>query len=368
MQLDPTGRIADRLPRPRDGARRRRHLRGHRGADQPAADREGDPGGRLLQAGSRATSTASACGRRATSTSARSRRSSAAAATRTPPAAPSPARSTRCSRTLVEKIEGAIDGRPARRRQAGRPDLARRRRARAPRAAARRRIGHTGTLDPLATGVLPLVARPRDAARAVPERERQVVRRRRPPRRSRPTPPTRRGGRSAPVRERPAAVARRDRRGARRRSAARSCSSRRRSRRRRSTASGATSSRERARERRLEPVRRPRARPVMPDLPACPVERHGARASRSSAVEADRVTLRVDCSAGFYVRSLAHDLGERLGIGAHLAALRRTRTRRLRRSTGRVAARRRRARSRAGGRRRIVPLSRACCRTCPPSS
>jgi tRNA pseudouridine55 synthase len=34
----------------------------------------------------------------------------------------------------------------------------------------------------------------------------------------------------------------------------------------------------------------------------------------------------VDCSAGFYIRSLAHDLGERLGIGAHLTALRRTRT------------------------------------------
>jgi tRNA pseudouridine55 synthase len=41
--------------------------------------------------------------------------------------------------------------------------------------------------------------------------------------------------------------------------------------------------------------------------------------------EGDVVTLRVDCSAGFYVRSLAHDLGERLGTGAHLAALRRTR-------------------------------------------
>jgi tRNA pseudouridine55 synthase len=44
------------------------------------------------------------------------------------------------------------------------------------------------------------------------------------------------------------------------------------------------------------------------------------------SVETDRVTLRVDCSAGFYVRSLAHDLGERLGTGAHLTALRRTRT------------------------------------------
>ena len=38
----------------------------------------------------------------------------------------------------------------------------------------------------------------------------------------------------------------------------------------------------------------------------------------------DELTLRLECSAGFYVRSLAHDLGRRLGVGAHLAALRRT--------------------------------------------
>ncbi|HXG53746.1 MAG TPA: tRNA pseudouridine(55) synthase TruB [Vicinamibacterales bacterium] len=35
--------------------------------------------------------------------------------------------------------------------------------------------------------------------------------------------------------------------------------------------------------------------------------------------------LRVTATAGFYVRSLAHDLGARLGCGAHLEALRRTR-------------------------------------------
>jgi tRNA pseudouridine55 synthase len=34
--------------------------------------------------------------------------------------------------------------------------------------------------------------------------------------------------------------------------------------------------------------------------------------------------LEVHCSAGTYIRSLAHDLGQRLGCGAHLAALRRT--------------------------------------------
>lgn len=38
----------------------------------------------------------------------------------------------------------------------------------------------------------------------------------------------------------------------------------------------------------------------------------------------DCLTLNVECSAGFYVRSLAHDLGVSLGVGAHLAALRRT--------------------------------------------
>jgi tRNA pseudouridine55 synthase len=34
--------------------------------------------------------------------------------------------------------------------------------------------------------------------------------------------------------------------------------------------------------------------------------------------------LNVHCSAGTYIRSLAHDLGQRLGCGAHLSALRRT--------------------------------------------
>jgi tRNA pseudouridine55 synthase len=40
----------------------------------------------------------------------------------------------------------------------------------------------------------------------------------------------------------------------------------------------------------------------------------------------DRLRLRLTCSAGFYVRSLAHDIGERLGTGAHLAQLVRTRS------------------------------------------
>ena len=38
----------------------------------------------------------------------------------------------------------------------------------------------------------------------------------------------------------------------------------------------------------------------------------------------DLVALRVVCSSGFYVRALAHDLGQALGTGAHLVALCRT--------------------------------------------
>ena len=38
-----------------------------------------------------------------------------------------------------------------------------------------------------------------------------------------------------------------------------------------------------------------------------------------------RVTLDVACGSGFYVRSLAHDLGAALGVGGTLSALRRTR-------------------------------------------
>lgn len=43
-----------------------------------------------------------------------------------------------------------------------------------------------------------------------------------------------------------------------------------------------------------------------------------------TAAAGDMVTLKMTVSAGFYVRSLAHDLGARLGCGAHLVALRRT--------------------------------------------
>jgi tRNA pseudouridine55 synthase len=38
----------------------------------------------------------------------------------------------------------------------------------------------------------------------------------------------------------------------------------------------------------------------------------------------DRLALSVTCSKGTYIRSIAHDLGEMLGCGGHLVALRRT--------------------------------------------
>jgi tRNA pseudouridine55 synthase len=44
------------------------------------------------------------------------------------------------------------------------------------------------------------------------------------------------------------------------------------------------------------------------------------------AREAETLELELRCSAGTYVRALARDLGERLGTGAHLTALRRTRS------------------------------------------
>ena len=40
----------------------------------------------------------------------------------------------------------------------------------------------------------------------------------------------------------------------------------------------------------------------------------------------DGLTLEVDCSKGTYVRTLVEDLGEKLGCGAHLTALRRIRS------------------------------------------
>jgi tRNA pseudouridine55 synthase len=50
------------------------------------------------------------------------------------------------------------------------------------------------------------------------------------------------------------------------------------------------------------------------------------RAIERTGREGDQVRIRVTASAGFYVRALARDLGARLGCGAHLTALRRTKS------------------------------------------
>ena len=46
---------------------------------------------------------------------------------------------------------------------------------------------------------------------------------------------------------------------------------------------------------------------------------------RLGAPGPDRIPFRLSCAAGAYARSLAHDVGERLGCGGHLATLRRLR-------------------------------------------
>lgn len=53
-------------------------------------------------------------------------------------------------------------------------------------------------------------------------------------------------------------------------------------------------------------------------IDACP--HHNGEASGI-----DEITIRVACSKGTYIRALARDIGEALGSGAHLTALRRTR-------------------------------------------
>jgi tRNA pseudouridine55 synthase len=63
------------------------------------------------------------------------------------------------------------------------------------------------------------------------------------------------------------------------------------------------------------------ARPV----PLAPVRVEVTRLDLA-AFDGVEATLHIECSAGFYVRALANDLGVALGAGAHLAALRRTRS------------------------------------------
>jgi tRNA pseudouridine55 synthase len=53
------------------------------------------------------------------------------------------------------------------------------------------------------------------------------------------------------------------------------------------------------------------------------IESGGLRLQQNEDGTAD-MSIRVRCSSGTYVRTIAHDLGERLGVGGHLTELRRT--------------------------------------------
>jgi tRNA pseudouridine55 synthase len=59
------------------------------------------------------------------------------------------------------------------------------------------------------------------------------------------------------------------------------------------------------------------------ELPSRPVVVHRLDLVARRGEDLD---LRVECSAGTYVRAIARDVGEALGVGAHLTALRRTRS------------------------------------------
>ncbi|HYG81982.1 MAG TPA: tRNA pseudouridine(55) synthase TruB [Pyrinomonadaceae bacterium] len=74
--------------------------------------------------------------------------------------------------------------------------------------------------------------------------------------------------------------------------------------------------------RRGQEVERQAVRVTIHDLSA---ERRGGELLRENEDGTQDLSIRVRCSAGTYVRTLAEAIGERLGAPAHLAALRRTR-------------------------------------------
>jgi tRNA pseudouridine55 synthase len=61
------------------------------------------------------------------------------------------------------------------------------------------------------------------------------------------------------------------------------------------------------------------------DLKARPVTIHGITIDSIERRESDwSIRCEVRCSSGTYIRAIARDLGEKLGVGGHLTALRRT--------------------------------------------
>ena len=74
--------------------------------------------------------------------------------------------------------------------------------------------------------------------------------------------------------------------------------------------------------RRGEEVERKPVRVTVSEFEA--LDREGALLSQTDEGHQD-LAVRVMCSAGTYIRTLAEDFGKRLGVGAHVAELRRTR-------------------------------------------
>lgn len=61
------------------------------------------------------------------------------------------------------------------------------------------------------------------------------------------------------------------------------------------------------------------------ELQARPITVHAFEVTSVTLGESVDVTAMITCSSGTYIRSLARDLGDGLGVGGHLTALRRTR-------------------------------------------
>ena len=77
---------------------------------------------------------------------------------------------------------------------------------------------------------------------------------------------------------------------------------------------------------RQENPRRPRLQTGAKGKRSHPASRFKSRSKNSTslAVEADRAHFRARVASGTYMRSIAHEMGQRLGCGAHLESLRRT--------------------------------------------
>jgi tRNA pseudouridine55 synthase len=74
--------------------------------------------------------------------------------------------------------------------------------------------------------------------------------------------------------------------------------------------------------RRGEEVERAPVKVTIHELEAVPVDGDSLRRNEDGTCD---LSVRVVCSAGTYIRTLAESVGERLGVAAHLAGLRRTR-------------------------------------------